>query len=504
LKTDELPVRKHWKNSHFMKRSSVTPIFRFAEVVFVMFLSGCAAVGTNYIPPEIHSPPAWNTELLDGLSSMPSDPKTLAQWWTTLQDPVLVRLIQQAVEGNLDIQEARSRVREARARRRIEESALFPVIDSSADVTRSRSSENSGSGQENTLYSAGFDAGWELDVFGGTRRSIEAAGADLEASEADLQDVLVSLLAEVALNYAEVRIFQARLGVAEANIAAQEETYHLTRSRFEAGLSDELAVQQALYSLESTRSQLPTLRTGLDTAKNRLAVLLGKPPGSVHQELSEDRPIPVPPITIAVGVPADTLRRRPDIRRAERLLAGQTARIGVATADLYPKFRLAGSIGLESISSGDWLQWASRAWRIGPNISWNVFDAGAIRQNIEVQTALQQQALNRYHAAVLTALEEVENALKAYAEEQIRRDSLILATDAAQKAFLLAEDQYRAGLIDFIIVLIAQRSVLSLQDELATSEGAVTSNFVRLYKALGGGWSTLPPAETANDAYTRR
>jgi NodT family efflux transporter outer membrane factor (OMF) lipoprotein len=279
--------------------------------------------------------------------------------------------------------------------------------------------------------------------------------------------------------------------VAEANVVAQEETFGLIRSRYEAGLSSELAFQESLFNLESTRSQIPRLRTGLEAAKNRLAVLLGEQPGAVHAELAERRPIPLTPLRMAVGVPADALRRRPDVRRAERSLAAQTARIGVATADLYPKFSLAGGIGLESLAAGDFLEYASRTWNLGPSFSWNVFDAGAIRRNIEVQSALQEQALMRYESALLIALEEVENALVAYAEEQFRRESLTLATDAAGKAVQLAQEQYKAGLVDFSNVLIAQRSLLTLQDELAITEGAVTGNLVRLYKALGGGWRSM-------------
>jgi NodT family efflux transporter outer membrane factor (OMF) lipoprotein len=276
--------------------------------------------------------------------------------------------------------------------------------------------------------------------------------------------------------------------VTEANIKAQEETCELNRSRYKAGTIDDLPVQQSIYNLERTRSLIPSLQTGLEAAKNRLAVLLGEKPGSVHQELAERKPIPVLPVTVAVGVPAETMRHRPDIRRAERNLAAQTARIGVATADLYPKFRLSGSIGLESISTGDLLTSASRTWSVGPGVSWNIFDAGAIRRNIKVQSALQEQALIQYEAVVLKAQEEVENVLVAYAKEQLRRESLTAATAAAQRAYELAQDQYKAGLVDFSNVLDAQRSLQSFQDELAQSDGAVTSNLVRLYKALGGGW----------------
>lgn len=477
-----------------------TEAFRFrcipvlSAVLVSMVLAGCAAVGPDYIRPETKAPTGWHAPLQDGLSGTPLTPETLAKWWTTLNDPMLSGLIERAVKQNLDLAEARVRVREARARRGISEAKLFPALEATGSATKSRGSENSGSGTESKLFAAGFDAGWEVDVFGGVRRSVEAADADLSASREELHGVLVSLAAETALNYLEARTFQARLAVAEANIGTQEESYLLTRSRFDAGLSDELAVHQARYNLENSRSQLPVLRTGLEAAKNRLAVLLGMTPGALHPELAGHQAIPVIPGTLAVGVPAETLRQRPDVRLAERRLAARSARIGVATADLYPRFRLSGSIGLQSFSAEDLLEYGSRTWRIGPSVSWNLFDAGAVRRNIEVQSALQEQALVQYEASILNALEEVENALTAYVEEQLRRESLASATAAARSATQMARDRYRAGLVDFSSVLDSQRSLLSFEDNLARSDGAVTANLVRLYKALGGGWELAPDA----------
>ena len=463
--------------------------------LFALFMlsnmSGCAAVGPDYMPMEIEAAKIWNSELSGGLTDKTVSPTNLANWWKTLNDPILSSLMDRAVANNLDLKEARARVRESRARRGISRAALFPAIDASGSVTKSRNSGSNGGGSETNLYAADFDAGWELDVFGGLRRSIEASDADLQASAEDLNNVLISLLAEVALNYVDTRTYQTRLVVANANLDAQQETYQLIQARVQTGLSDELTLQQARYNLENTRSQIPTLRTGLEEAKNRLAVLLGQTPGAIHAELKERKPIPVTPLEVAVGVPANTLRHRPDIRMAERELAAQTARVGVATADLYPKFTLIGSIGLESLSSGDFLTAASHIWRIGPSFSWNIFDAGAIRQNIQVQSALQEQALIQYEATILGALEEVENALIAYVEEQQRRKTLKAGKNAAQQATQLARDQYQAGLVDFSDVLDAQRSLLSFEDELAQSDGAVTSNLVRLYKALGGGWTTI-------------
>lgn len=418
-------------------------------------------------------------------------------------DPLLSQLIEQAVASNLNLKQARARVREARARRGISRAALLPSVDAGGAVSKSRNSESSiyTSSGEVELYQAGFDAGWEIDIFGGLRRSVEAAQAELEASQAELRDVLVSLMAEVARNYVEVRTYQTRLRVAEANLYAQEKTFELIRARFHAGLSNELASQQARYNLEDTRSRIPTLRSGLAEAKNRLAILLGLAPGGIDAMLATPRPIPVTPPTVAVGVPAETLRRRPDVRRAERQLAAQTARIGVATADLYPKFRLAGSIGLESINTADFLKASSGFWSIIPSFSWRLFDAGAVRRNIEVQNSRQEQFLLAYEATVLKALGEVENALTAYAQEQLRRQRLAYAVKAAQRAEELAKHQYKAGLVDFSNVLDAQRSLFSFQDQQAHSDGAVTSNLIALYKALGGGWSHIKEKEAA---YKRR
>jgi len=473
----------------------VKPIAWFFALLVILILAGCATVGPDYVPPDTPVSATWHTQLKGGLMTEEMDPKNLAAWWTTLNDPELSSLVDRAVAGNLDLKKAWARVREARARRGLAKADLFPTLDAAGSATWSRSSKDTVTGKTSDLYSASFDAGWELDIFGGVRRSVEAAEADLRASHEDLRNVLVSLLAEVALNYVEVRTFQARLNVAEANLEAQKETYQLNLWRNQAGLSDELAVQQARYNLENTRSQIPTLHTGLEEAMNRIAILLGEQPGKVHGEVEKREPIPVAPLMVAVGVPADVLRRRPDVRRAERELAAQTARIGVAKAELYPKFTLSGSIGLEALSLSHLS--SSGAWSLsgGPKITWAIFKAGAIRQNIEVQSALQEQDFIAYEAAVLSALEEVENALVAYAEEEQRRQSLSEATQAAQKAVELAQYKYKAGLTDFSNVLDAQRSLLSFQDQLAQSDGTVTSNLVRLYKALGGGWTSMAPDE---------
>jgi multidrug efflux system outer membrane protein len=467
----------------------IGPAGRLCAAVASVMLAGCA-VGPDYVRPETSLSSTWHSPLEDGLQAGPLDPQTLASWWTTLDDPVLSGLIERAVAGNLDLQTARSRVRESRARRNIARGGLLPAFNASGSATSSRTDTNAGLDTHGELYSASLDAGWELDVFGGVRRSIEAATADLEGTEENLHDVLVSLLAETALNYVEVRTFQARLAAAEASLQTQDETYQLTLWRAQAGLGDELAVQQARSNLENTRSQIPSLHTGLQEAMNRIAVLLGEQPGRLHEILEQSAPIPTPPAEVAVGVPADVIRNRPDVRRAERDLAAQTARVGVATADLYPRLSLNGSIGVETLSLRE--PGAARTWTTsgGPRISWAVFDP-TIRPSIEVQSELQEQALIGYESAVLGALEEVENAVMAYAREQQRRNNLRRATEAAQAAADLARYKYQGGLADFTTVLDAERSLLSFQDQLNQSEGTVTSDLIRLYKALGGGWTSL-------------
>lgn len=471
----------------------VRKAFFLSLALAIQIFTGCATVGPDYVSPQKSVSRGWHAQLKAGLTAGEIAPKTLAAWWKTLNDSELSSLIDRAILGNLDLKKAQARVREARARRGISRADRFPTLDAKGSATWSRTSKDTGSGKTSDLYAASFDAGWELDIFGGLRRSVEAAEADLQASQEDLYDVLVTLLAEVALNYVEVRTFQSRLTVAEANVEAQNETYQLTLWRSQAGLIDELAVEQARYNLESTRSQIPNLRAGLEEAMNRIAVLLGEEPGKLHAELEKREPVPVTPLNVAVGVPADLLRRRPDVRRAERQLAAQTARIGVATADLYPRLTLSGSIGLETLSLTHLS--SSGIWNLsgGPKITWAIFKAGAIRQNIEVQRTVQEQYLIAYESAVLSALKEVENALVSYAEEQQRKQALREATEAARKAVVLAQQKFQAGLIDFSNVLEAQRSLLSFQDQLVQSEGAVTSNLVRLYKALGGGWTSLLP-----------
>jgi NodT family efflux transporter outer membrane factor (OMF) lipoprotein len=453
----------------------------------MLWLSGCAAAATGgkAVPAQIPtSPAAWKAEMKEGLTDEQANPQTLAEWWKVLNDPVLTQLEEEAAKGSLDVRQAEARVREARARRGTAGADRFPTLTFNPSASQSMRGQNS-----NSSFGLGFDSSWEVDLFGSRRNTVKAADANVQASIEDLHDVMVTLLAEVALNYLEVRTFQERLDNAQDNVKIQQETYDIARWRYEAGLTTQRDVEQARLNLEQTNSQIPTLRAGLEQAKNRIAVLLGRQPGSVDQEIGEGE-IPVAPVELAVGIPADTLRRRPDVRRAERQVEAQIAQVSVAKAERFPKLSLIGSIGLEALSLGNLLSTAARALTGGLNIGQTVFNAGKIRENIAVQNAVQEQAVIAYQSSVLTALQDVEGALVDYAEEQLRHRSLQEATEAARNAAELSSQQYQAGLVDFQVVLDSQRSLLSLEDQLASSTGTIASNLVRVYKALGGGWQT--------------
>jgi NodT family efflux transporter outer membrane factor (OMF) lipoprotein len=471
-----------------------------ASLTGLLVLPGCTTVGPNYKPPRTSVSTNWISKLQGGLTLDPAHDSQLAQWWTVFSDPVLSDLIERARAGNLDLRQAESRVQQARAQRGIAKAALFPTVGAAASAGATKASKEAGGGGTADHYNAGFDASWELDVFGAKRRSLEAATATWQATEERLADVLVSLTAEVALNYVEVRSYQELVSITESNVAVRAETYDITRWRREAGLTTQLDEDQAKLSLEQVRAQVPTLQTSLQDAKYRLAVLLGLPPGTLNTLLAEKKPVPVSPPTVAVGLPADLLRRRPDVRTAERLLAAQTAQIGVATAQLYPGFSLAGSLGLESLAFANLYSASAYGAQGLAKAAWTLFDGGAIRQNIKVQTAKQEEALSYYESTVLTALKESDSALIAYANEQTRRDSLAAGVKSGQSAFELARDQYSSGLVNFQTVLDTQQSLLSVQDQLAVSEAKVTSNLISLYKALGGGWTptnALPVTTTS-------
>ena len=461
---------------------------RVAWLTAVLLLTGCAAVGPNYAAPELAVPANWRGAAAAGAAVTETIPADLANWWRQLADPLLTGLIERALHGSPDLRAAQAKLREARARRALAEANRFPTVTAAAAARVAKDSAETGSGATRDSYSAGFDASWEPDVFGGLRRGEEAAQADLEVSAASLRDAQVSLAAEVALNYVELRLYQAGLDIARANVASQTETLNLVRWRAQAGLTSELDVEQARANLERTRAQMPSLDTSRVEAQHRLEILLGQQPGALADSLAAPAGIPAIPARVTVGIPADTLRQRPDVRAAERKLAAETARIGVAEAARYPSFSLSGSLGLEALSIGALAGGDAVARSLLGGVTAPIFDAGRIRQQVEIQSAVQEQALVNYETMVLNALAEVENALVALSNARQRRQSLQDATDAARLATRLARYRYAAGITDFQTVLDTERTVLTLEDSLKASEAQGVSALIQLYKALGGGW----------------
>lgn len=422
----------------------------------------------------------------------------LARWWDVLDDRLLTELVERALRHNKDMDAALARVREARAVLGIADAALTPSVNLAGEARRSRRADNAGGAGERDWYRLGFDASWEIDLFGRLRSGASARRADLEAHVAGLQNVWASLAAEVALNYVDYRALRARIAVAERNVLRQEETLRLVASRRAAGLSDELAEQQARYGLESSRAGIPPLRAALEARSNALSILAGEVPGSLNGMLSDPAPVPCPKDASLAGIPAEALRQRPDIREAERRMVAQKARKKGAVAELAPRLRLSGSVGLESLSSGNLLSAGARGFSIGPLLlSWPLFDAGALRRNVKAQGAREEELLAVYEKTVLNAVAEVRNALSDYGQERQRRRSLEEGSLAARRALELAEDRYRQGLSDFGDVLAAQGALLSLEDGLESNAGSLTAALIRLYKALGGGWAPL--SETNGD-----
>lgn len=454
-------------------------------------LTACVTVGPDYSPPATETPAAWNCMDKTSRPATPDeDVGDISQWWHNLNDPLLTQLVEEALRGSPDLRSAQAKVREARARRGVASSRLFPEITAAGNYRHSRSSEDTGSGDTRELFSAGFDASWELDVFGGIRRGVEAAGADLAAAEANLRDTLVSLAAETARNYIDTRTQRLLLSIARDNLASQSETLRITEWRAQAGLVSSQDVEQARTSLEQTRALIPRLEINLAEAEHSLEILLGRTPGSLHSRLSVAGDLPSLPEKIAVGIPADTLRRRPDVRAAERKLAAETARVGVAEAARYPSFTLSGSVGLEALTLSALGNSGSATYSLLAGIATPVFNAGRLRSQVEIQDAVREQALVSYEKTVLGALRDVENALVGLARTSDRGEALAKALTAARAAEQLARQRYTTGLIDFQSVLTTQRTTLTVEESLASNRADGVLALISLYKALGGGWTS--------------
>ena len=468
--------------------------------LMVGVLGGCV-VGPDYSAPEIAMPDRWHQEFSEGEFQ---DGYALARWWEILQDPLLDSLVERASLGNLDVRTALARIDEARSVYSIVAGQRYPELNGGGSGSRLRPSENQPFGvpgfdaSNESSWSFGLDAFWEVDLWGRVTRSVQSAEADVQATIELERDVRVTLFAEVATAYVFVRTTQDRLRIANENVERQQDSLHLAEVRFETGLSPKLDVAQAQRILATTEAAIPTLQQDLRLAMNRLAVLLGSHPGTLDDELAAAAPIPSAPTHVVAAIPANLLRQRPDLRAAERALASATALVGVAEADLYPQLGLTGSYGYSAKDFADLTKGSSRAFDVGGAFSWKLFEGGRVRGAIDAQEARVEQALTNYEQAVLRALEESEAALTSFVLEQVRVAALERAVIAAQQSLDLSRDLYREGLTDFQNVIDAQQALLDVQDQHAVSQGLVTGNLIGIYKSMGGGWEPVTESENGS------
>ena len=475
-------------------------------ISLLALLTGCK-VGPNYCgPPPACMQSNWRATEDPAVKTQCEN---LAAWWTKFDDPTLNALVDRAVRNNLDLREAAIRIFETRAKRCIVRGDLFPQIQQDASYSYTKTSTSGimggggigglAGGTASNQWNLGLDGTWEIDVFGRLRRLVEAADDDISVSIEDYRDTMVILLGDVATNYVDARTYQRRLEIARNNLQLQQRTLELTEDRFKGELSPELDVAQAKANYENTAAGIPSLEIGYQQSLNRLSVLLGCPPGEVDGLLAEQTTIPIPPKEIAIGIPADLLRRRPDIRKAEREVAAQTARIGAAIGEMYPKFTLLGSFGLDAQDFSKLFSGDAIAASTGPQMQWNILNFGRLRCNVLVQESLQQQYSIRYQKKVLVAAEEVDNALVSYVCQKQRRTHLHNEVEASRRSVVLSQQRYVGGDMDFQRVLDSQRSLLNSEEQLASTEANVAIAVIQLYRALGGGWQSadLPSTDIA-------
>lgn len=456
----------------------------------LLLAAGCM-VGPNFQPPQTAVPADWagvTEQNSDYSIPTTSQPLELVEWWRGFEDDKLTSLIERGIQSNLDLRQAKARIRQARAARGLAGAAFWPAANASADYRHSRSPGAFGAEQD--LFQAGADAAWELDIFGGVRRNVEAFDAEVTAAVEDRRDLLVSLAAEIGTNYVNLRSLQERIRIARRNLEAQHRSLEITRKRFEAGFASGLDVANAKAQASITEAGIPLLEAAASQAIHNLSVLIGREPSALSIELQVDAPVPPMPPEVPVGLPSELVRRRPDIRGAEARIHAATARIGVATADLFPRFSLNGSFGFSASDAGSLFNWDSRTWSFGPSVRWAIFDAGRICWNIEIQRAVEEQTLLAYEQTVLTALRDVESALVAHAREQEHHRSLEQAVAENRRAVDLAMELYTSGQTDFLNVLTAQGSLYAAEDALAQSDRDLAANLIFLYRSLGGGWES--------------
>jgi len=453
-----------------------------------ILLSGCA-VGPNYKPPQTVVAASFANNPTNVASA---DDAVLATWWRGFNDARLDGLVDHAVTNNHDLRIATANLKEARALRRLTTFDLAPTVQANAGyanflLSKAAAPPNTPrSAREGELYDASFDAAWELDLFGRVRRSVQAANAGLAVAEATRLDVLVTVTAEVARNYFELRGLQNQLAVARKNADVQTETLKITQSRLDGGRGTDFDVSRSRSLLNLTRSTIPPLEAAIQKTIYRIVVLTGQQPTALTTELSTPEPLPSKMPALALGDPAALLRRRPDIRAAERSLAAATARIGVATADLFPRVTFVGSVGLQADTFAGLGKSGADTWNFGPRITWAALDLGRVQARIKAADARTEASLAFYERTVLTALEETEGALVDFGQEQSRQQFLETSAAASQKAADLAHQRYEGGVSDFLSVLDAERTLLEAQDRLAASQTRTVTALVAVYKALGG------------------
>ncbi|MEN8688343.1 MAG: efflux transporter outer membrane subunit [Desulfuromonadales bacterium] len=451
-------------------------------VCLMLLLAGCVNLGPDYRHPEVVTEPEW----LDiGDPKVSSGPVDEVQWWsTTFQDPDLDRLIKIAFEQNLTLRSAGLRVLQSQQQLAIAIGNQFPQ-QQQVNGSASRLKE-SGTTFEN--YTVGFNVGWEVDFWGRFRRQVETASAELDASVADYDGAILSLVSQVAQNYILIRTYQERIEASQQNIRLQKESLRIARVKFEAGAVSVLDVDQAESLLYNTMATISSLETSLQQFKNALAILLGKPPHDLNYLLTKEQVIPTAPATLALGMPQNLVRRRPDIRAAERQLAAQSAQIGFAVTDLYPHLSIGGSIGTSAFSTADLFENDTETWSLFGLFEWDVLNYGRLKSNVRLQDARFQQLLVDYQNALLQAQGEVENAITAYLKAHDQLDSYRLAASASQRSVEIATIQYQEGTVDFNTLITTLASNVQQQDLLSASQGTVATNLVQVYKSLGGGW----------------
>ncbi|MCS0493754.1 efflux transporter outer membrane subunit [Ancylobacter sp. MQZ15Z-1] len=490
------PARDGWR----------LPAPRLVALLFLAGLLGGCAVGPDYQAPSLQFPAKWGAAhpTVSANGTEPDNlPPDLARWWERLNDKTLDGLVERAVAGNLDVATAKARVREARATRRQALAALAPVVTGDGSYTRADNGSNVSAQSGDITVSGPFDsfdlglgASWELDLFGANRRSAEAATYGLDAAEENLRNTLLVLIGDVATYYVEARGYQARIALAQRTAASQRETAALTRTKLEAGTATALDVANAEGQAASTEADIPGLQSSYQQTLHQLAILLGQPPSSLNELMKRSRPIPKPRLPIPKSVPANVLLARPDVRLAERELAQYTAKVGQAEAARYPDVSLVGDVSTSATNVGDLGKNSTISWSFGPSLSVPIFNAGQLKAAVEYAQAERDEYFIAYRSAVLTALQDVENASVALQHERRKSRSLATSATSYRKAASLARALYQSGSSSFLDVLDAERSLYSAEDSYLQSEVAITTDYVSLNKALGGGWTGFVDSRT--------